>query len=65
MFSIDNFIAYLILNQILSNGGGDSGGTSGSTTVNDVVVLVADFSDTETYTVLSGAYYGTKRAIVS
>lgn len=65
MFTIDNLIVYWILNQILGNGGEGGGGTGDSTTVNDVVVLVADFSDTETYTVLSGAYYGTKRAIVS
>lgn len=42
------------------------GGGSGSTvSLDDVVALIADFSDDTSYTILNGAYYGTKRAIVS
>ena len=33
--------------------------------LDDVVALIADFSDDTSYTILNGAYYGTKRAIVS
>lgn len=38
---------------------------SGGVTIENVSVLVADFAETESMTVLSGAYYGTKQAIVS
>ena len=43
------------------------GGSGGGSTVSldDVVALIADFSDDTSYTILNGAYYGTKRAIVS
>lgn len=42
------------------------GGGGGSTvSLDDVVALIADFSDDTSYTILNGAYYGTKRAIVS
>lgn len=40
-----------------------SGGSGAS--LDDVVVFVADFSGAETYTILDGVYYSTKRAIVS
>lgn len=46
----------------LIDGYGTGGGDAN---LDDVVVLVADFSDAATYTILAGAYYGTKRAIVS
>ena len=38
---------------------------AGGVTIENVSVLVADFAETESLTVLSGAYYGTKQAIVS
>lgn len=38
---------------------------SGGVSLENVSVLVADFAETESLTVLSGAYYGTKQAIVS
>ena len=38
---------------------------TGGVTIENVSVLVADFAETESLTVLSGAYYGTKQAIVS
>lgn len=38
---------------------------TGGVTIENVSVLVADFAKTESLTVLSGAYYGTKQAIVS
>lgn len=42
-----------------------SGGGSGGVSLENVSVLVADFAETESLTVLSGTYYGTKQAIVS
>lgn len=42
-----------------------SGGGSGGVSLENVSVLVADFAETESLTVLYGAYYGTKQAIVS
>lgn len=38
---------------------------SGGVSLENVSVFVADFAETESLTVLSGAYYGTKQAIVS
>lgn len=38
---------------------------SGGVSLENVSVLVADFAETESLTVLSGAYHGTKQAIVS
>lgn len=38
---------------------------TGGVTLENVSVLVADFAETESLIVLSGAYYGTKQAIVS
>ena len=40
-------------------------GGTGGVTIENVSVLVADFAETESLTVLSGAYCGTKQAIVS
>ena len=47
--------------RAIPTGGGGGGGVA----LENVSVLVADFAETESLTVLSGAYYGTKQAIVS
>lgn len=35
----------------------------GGVSLDNVAVLIADYSDSTTYTVAEGAYYGTRRAI--
>lgn len=37
----------------------------GGVSLENVSVLIADYSDSATYTITEGAYYGTKRAIVT
>ena len=60
MISLERILIHLLLNR---KSGGEGGGNTVS--LGNVVVLVADFSDTTSRTILDGAYYGTKRAIVS
>ena len=60
MISLERILISLLLNRKSSSGGGGS-----TVSLGNVVVLVADFSDTTSRTILHGAYYGTKRAIVS
>lgn len=61
---ISEILTVLFANREKESSSGDSGGTGGAT-IENVSVLVADFAETESLTVLSGAYYGTKQAIVS
>lgn len=61
---ISEILTVLFANRGKESSSGDSGGTGG-VTIENVSVLVADFAETESLTVLSGAYYGTKQAIVS
>lgn len=58
---ISEILTVLFANREKESSSGDSGGV----TIENVSVLVADFAETESLTVLSGAYYGTKQAIVS
>lgn len=58
MITLERILISLLLNR-------KSGGGGGTVSLGNVVVLVADFSDTTSRTILHGAYYGTKRAIVS
>ena len=64
---ISEILTVLFANREKESSSGDSGGTGGTggATIENVSVLVADFAETESLTVLSGAYYGTKQAIVS
>lgn len=41
----------------------ETGGGGGGVSLDNVAVLIADYSDSNTYTVVEGAYYGTRRAI--
>lgn len=41
----------------------ETGGGGGGVSLDNVAVLIADYSDSATYTVAEGAYYGTRRAI--
>ena len=61
MISLERILIHLLLNR---KSGGEGGGGS-TVSLDDVVALIADFSDDTSYTILNGAYYGTKRAIVS
>lgn len=60
---ISEILTVLFANRKKEGSSGDSGGTG--VTIDNVSVLVADFTETESLTVLSGAYYGTKQAVVS
>lgn len=40
-------------------------GSGGGVSLDAVTVFVADFSDASALVILSGAYYGTRRAVVS
>jgi len=60
MITLERILISLLLNRKSGSGGGGS-----TVSLGNVVVLVADFSDTASRTILHGAYYGTKRAIVS
>lgn len=61
---ISEILTVLFSNREKEGTSGDAGGTGG-VTIENVSVWVADFAETESLTVLSGAYYGTKQAIVS
>lgn len=61
MVGLDDIIAHIILSR--NSGGG--GGSGSDVSLADVEAFVADFSDKTSYTILNGAYHGTKRAIVS
>ena len=58
MITLERIFISLLLNR-------KSGGGGSTVSLGNVLVLVADFSDTTSRTILHGAYYGTKRAIVS
>ena len=60
MITLERILISLLLNQKSGSGGGGN-----TVSLDDVVALIADFSDDTSYTILNGAYYGTKRAIVS
>lgn len=55
----------VFIGQEQQSGGSGTGGGGSTVSLDDVVALIANFSDTTSYTILNGAYYGTKRAIVS
>lgn len=61
---ISEILTVLFANREKESSSGDSGGTGG-VSIENVSVLVADFAEEGSLTVLSGAYYGTKRAVVS
>ena len=61
MVGLDDIITHILF---FRNGGGGGGGGS-DVSLADVEAFVADFSDKTSYTILNGAYHGTKRAIVS
>lgn len=61
---ISEILTVLFANRKKESSSGDSGGTGG-VSIENVSVLVADFAEEGSLTVLSGAYYGTKRAVVS
>lgn len=60
MVGLEEIITSLIFAR--KTGGGGSGS---DVSLADVDAFVADFSDKTSYTILNGAYHGTKRAIVS
>lgn len=60
MITLERILIHLLLNR--KSGGGSGGNT---VSLGNVIVLIADFSDTASRIILDGAYYGTKRAIVS
>ena len=61
---ISEILTVLFANREKEGSSGDSGSTGG-VTIENVSVLVADFTEADSLTVLSGAYYGAKQAVVS
>lgn len=61
MIGLDDIITHIIF----SRNGGSGGGSGSDVSLADVEAFAADFSDKTSYTILNGAYHGTKRAIVS
>ena len=53
------------VNALIAGFGSGGGGSGSDVSLADVDAFVADFSDKTSYTILNGAYHGTKRAIVS